>query len=627
MVRRWRRRNLPRLLRDRPAVQIRIVPYYQPALDSVDNEQSQLLNALADQICAGRIPFLSYETQDLGLSPAWNKDFISGKEWEMSPSSSLPVVRFDGSDIKVPWELSRLQFLPILGKAYRLTGKSGYRKTALHFVDDWISRNPVGQGVNWVVAMEVALRALSILFLVTLLNPFADEEQDWLNRVTESLWQHLVYMEANLEFSYIVRGNHYLSNLLGLYGLSIFMEGPGLQQRRHRYKRLLEREILLHTYPDGGNYEASSGYHVLVAQIFLTACQLMRADGSAPSQAFLGRLQKMFDWMESIADQSGRLPHVGDCDDGRVEFLIDDLRQMARLPVAARDSLRVGSLIGLGRTVLHSDTIGGSGEAAWFGFRNQNNRPARAQTGDLRDLVLPDSGIAMAGSKEADVLFLALPNGIHGKGTHTHNDKLSVILRMGGEEVLCDAGTGCYTRDGEMRNRFRSTSAHNTIMIDGQEQNSIPQRRHGFFSLGNEARVSRIESVATGTSRRFTASHFGYRDRSVVHTRSIEWNQNGRVQIEDQLSGAGIHSLAIYFHSGPEWRFSKIVGQEHGINCSLEGKRAIHLSVTVAGEIMAEVIPGSLSWVYGSVIPSSTLRIKVTAEFPTRILTNLGWEV
>jgi heparinase II/III-like protein len=144
--------------------------------------------------------------------------------------------------------------------------------------------------------------------------------------------------------------------------------------------------------------------------------------------------------------------------------------------------------------------------------------------------------------------------------------------------------------------------------------------------MGNEARVSRIESVGTASRRRFTASHFGYRDRSIVHTRSVEWNKNGSIQIEDQLSGKGIHSLAIYFHSAPEWRFSQIVGQEHGINCLLEGKRGIYLSVTVAGEIMAEVIPGHVSWVYGSVIPSSTLRIKVTAEFPTRILTTLGWE-
>ncbi|HJX84341.1 MAG TPA: heparinase II/III family protein, partial [Candidatus Angelobacter sp.] len=316
-------------------MRIRMVPYYQPRLDDVSSEQRRTILELADGICQRRIPFLSYETQNMGSSPNWNADFVSGKEWPMEPSHSLAVVRFDGSDIKVPWELSRLQFLPILGKAFCLTHQPGYRAAARQFVDDWIDRNPVGQGANWIVAMEVALRALSILFTLNLLWPLADEEKDWGEKVTHSLWQHLIYIEAHLEFSHILRGNHYLSNLMGLYGLAVFLDGPGMPQRRRRYQRLLEREILLHVYEDGGNYEASSGYHVLVTQIFSTAYQLMRADGAVPAPSFLDRLRTMFVWMDSLADSSGRLPHVGDCDDGRVEYLFDDLRQMAT-PVTAR---------------------------------------------------------------------------------------------------------------------------------------------------------------------------------------------------------------------------------------------------------------------------------------------------
>ena len=43
-----------------------------------------------------------------------------------------------------------------------------------------------------------------------------------------------------------------------------------------------------------------------------------------------------------------------------------------------------------------------------------------------------------------------MPNGCRGKGSHTHNDKLSFILRVNGEELFGDSGTGVYTRYGSM---------------------------------------------------------------------------------------------------------------------------------------------------------------------------------
>ena len=56
----------------------------------------------------------------------------------------------------------------------------------------------------------------------------------------------------------------------------------------------------------------------------------------------------MFRFLNTVASASGELPHVGDCDDGRTEFLIDDLEQMLLLPVRERNSLRVPQLLGLG---------------------------------------------------------------------------------------------------------------------------------------------------------------------------------------------------------------------------------------------------------------------------------------
>ena len=54
----------------------------------------------------------------------------------------------------------------------------------------------------------------------------------------------------------------------------------------------------------------------------------------------------MFEWIASVADDGMKLPHLGDCDNGRVELLIDDIAQIT-LPAGERHSLRVGSPVGL----------------------------------------------------------------------------------------------------------------------------------------------------------------------------------------------------------------------------------------------------------------------------------------
>jgi Heparinase II/III N-terminus len=109
----------------------------------------------------------------------------------------------------------RLQFLPILGKAYVVTGNERYRENAKRLLSDWMTKNPVGIGVNWSIAMEAALRAMSICFLLNLVSPLRPEEQSWLHTVTRCLWHHLLYIEAHIEFSHLISSNHYLSNVAG----------------------------------------------------------------------------------------------------------------------------------------------------------------------------------------------------------------------------------------------------------------------------------------------------------------------------------------------------------------------------------------------------------------------------
>ena len=591
------------------------------AVDSIwagERNRANIL-AIADLLCDGKFPLLSYGTLDLGRSPQWNLDFLSHKDWPMIPADQLAMVRFDGSDVKAPWELSRLQFLPILARAYRLTQEERYRAAARNIALDWIERNPTGMGVNWTIAMEAALRALSLLFLVQGLWPMRPDEQSWLERVTRSLWDHFSFVEAHLEFSHLVRGNHYFSNLVGLLGLALCLDGEGMAGRRGLYARRVEREIQHQVREDGGDFEASTSYHVLVTQLCTTAFVMMRSAGVQPSAEFSSRLRRMYRWLHIVADDGGRLPHLGDGDDGRVEWLPSDLEQMLRLAPAQRDSLRVADVLNL-ETALWPNDAAGENQPGVSTARGQT-KPAAP---DVE--ILAESGIAVVRHAGALIHFFNVPNGIHGRGSHTHNDKLSVGVRIGGEELLCDSGTGSYTRDLVRRNRMRSTAAHNTILVDRLEQNSISQSPRSVFALGNEARVGPIAFQNSPAGCRLKASHFGYERTGVVHTRTLCWGTGSEVTVEDEVAGQGEHSVEANFVLGAAWKVDSIDREDAETVYRLAGPCRAEISfwAQVPLEVNREV--AQISRLFGHYRGVDKLSVRLVCTLPVTIRTILRWE-
>ena len=461
------------------------IGYYRLQRDFVSEHTLTALLAYADAILCGEYPLMGYGAPHLGAKPDWHCDWVSGKSWPIEDSERMRIVRHDGSDVKVPWELSRLQFAPVVAKAYVLTGDRRYREALRSLLTDWIERNPIGRGINWTVAMEGALRGISLCLTMELLSPFSGEEKLWLDQMTASLWQHLRFIETHSEFSFLVHSNHYLSNIVGLTTLSAYLHGPGMRRRLQRYAQAVNREILLQTYPDGGDCEASTGYRVLVAQMFLHSFVVQQRSECTIAAEFETRLRLMFLWIAFLADDAWKLPHLGDCDNGRVELLCDDIAQMS-LPAAERHSLRIGSFCGLASYLLQIP-MGSEGEdAVWFGLTTgaYAGKPEQKPVS-----LMPNSGIAVLRSGKASVVFCAMPNGLRGKGSHTHCDKLSIVFRLGAEEVFCDGGSRCYTRSAELRNLDRSTREHNTLMVDGADQNNVAQRSGIAFS---DAAIKRL---------------------------------------------------------------------------------------------------------------------------------------
>src|SRR3984957_211817 len=520
------------------------IGYYDTQTPLSSDERAAVLG-YADAILRGEYPLMGYGSPHLGTKPDWQVNWVSGKGWPLKDSRKIRIVRHDGSDVKAPWELSRLQWSPIVAKAYVVSGDKKYREAIQSLLADWLAGNPPGLGVNWTVAMEAALRGISLCLTMELLWPFTNEEQPWLDQMTASLWQHLRFIEAHNEFSFLLRSNHYLSNIVGLLTLSSYL---GLRRRQEKYARAVQRELLLQTYTDGGDCEASTGYHFLVAQLGLHAFVVQQQTQIAMAPEFQARLGQMFSWISSLADSSGKLPHLGDCDNGRVQLLMDDIVQSS-LPAGERHSLRIGTL---SRPASHL-----------LPHPFHQSQPVE---------VLPQSGIAILRRDEASVVFCAMPNGLRGKGSHSHCDKLSVIFRLGADEIFCDTGSRCYTRSAERRNLDRSTRVHNTLMIDEAEQNIFSADPGLLFQSGNEAGVSQITTFEGGVR----ASHHGYSRIGIEHQRTVDLRERSML-ITDDVSGTGEHLLDLRFVLAPGWHVSSEKTPGEMVSCMIEGPRRLTL--------------------------------------------------
>jgi uncharacterized heparinase superfamily protein len=301
-------------------------------------------------------------------------------------------------------------------------------------------------------------------------------------------------------------------------------------------------------------------------------------------------------------------------------LLFDDLAQ-ASLSGWKRHSLRTDGLRGLASHALQLDAGGHREDAIWFG----SNAGESAEQRESKSVsLLPDSGIAVLRTGDASVVFCAMPNGLRGKGSHTHCDKLSVVLRIGQDEVFCDSGSRCYTRSPDLRNLDRSTRAHNTLMIDEAEQNFIHLDPGMLFRCGNEAAVSRVAQSGAGEMA-FQASHRGYSSYGVEHHRSVGLEER-TLRLTDHVRGAGKHLLDLRFVLGPEWTVSSEMKMGETVNCVIEGPRRIILRCQAESSLVLSVKPAEISREYGAALPASCIHIRTTASLPAKLQTEVQWD-
>jgi hypothetical protein len=250
----------------------------------------------------------------------WQVDFRSGFIWgERIWSKDIRIGAARWADVKVPWELARMQHLPTLAWAYALARDGdadaapaeAYRDAFRNQVLDFIATNPPRFGVNWLTAMDVAIRAANWIVAHDLFRAAgAAFDQAFESVFRRSLLEHGAHVAANLEKYPEGRGNHYLADIAGLLFIATALG-------RRDWLAFGERELLAETRyqfgADGAGFEGSTCYHRLSAEMVAFATALRRLDESD----HLARVAAMAEFTRAIMKPDNRMPQIGDNDSGR----------------------------------------------------------------------------------------------------------------------------------------------------------------------------------------------------------------------------------------------------------------------------------------------------------------------
>lgn len=430
--------------------------------------------ARARQALGGPWTVLGYGQTAMPVAGAWAEDAFHGYRWPDHYFAFVDFVAADRRcDVKVPWELSRLQPLLWLAEGYlfELESRGDHAARFAAIAEDWIKSNRPGFGPNWTCAMEVAIRGLNLMLSAAVIGDGLPSATRKL--VLQSLADHYVFLRRFPELS-DVPGNHYLTDLLGEVGLSMVVAPGAFDPAVAAFAAEADNQF----EPDGCHLERAIVYHRLCTDmVALAAAFAARQSGAVPDR-MVKVLQRAVSFAAFMADACGRLPVLADCDSGQVLDLGLPARQISALL----------ALTGEGNPDQIPDL------AIWLRAISGTDRAVRVDGAPAAQAGLR-SGFLAARSGACTVTMRVGTQGLRGRASHDHDDAQSIWLSLGGEDLIVDQGCHSYTLDPAIRNADISSRAHNVLQSVaaprfGGRQGSINLTMRGAPTCSDAAATS-----------------------------------------------------------------------------------------------------------------------------------------
>ncbi|MEM7129003.1 MAG: alginate lyase family protein [Chloroflexota bacterium] len=485
---------------------------------------------------------------DLGKEINWHQDPKTKRIWPREFWANIDIR--DGSKIggvKWVWELNRHHHLVTLAKAFYLTDDEKYAHEVCSQLRGWISTNPVHVGVNWTTSLEPAIRLINWTWVLAFLSSYDSFDESLLQDIYGAIDQQANYI-FRYESKHSSANNHLIGEAAGLVvaGLSFPFLNPASKWAEHGL-RTLEREVGKQILEDGTSVEQAFHYLAFTLDFCLIAWRVAELNSLPLPPIWVSRLESAADFLCSVMDEKGMVPHIGDSDDAWV-LCLDDLPHPNNF-----SSLVTSASFVCNNMHLQHPSCDWDEKNFWlFGPQGKDRldtlTPSEQDPLFAHSKLLPDGGYAILRSADRLALFDWGPLGYLSTAAHGHADALSLTITLGDQPVLIDSGTYAYQEGGAWRDFLRSTRAHNTIVIDDCDQSEML----GAFLWGQRANATLLQWDFTDEYDLVVAEHDGYAQFGIIHRRAILFGKPDCIIVMDWIFGSGTHKVEQLWHFSPE---------------------------------------------------------------------------
>jgi len=443
--------------------------------------------------------------------------------------------------------------------AWALAGASCGTSALAVFAAMWRSWHAAvapGRGPAW-HPYPAALRAWTFCGLYRSLVSGGPVE----GQLCAELSAHAGFLRRNLETD--VGGNHLIKNLKALVGLAVFF---GDDRLLARVLDRLRRQLSVQVLPDGGHYERAPAYHCQVLGDLVDITRLLHAAGRDEPDGLHEKVTAMRRWLGAVISPTGDVPLLNDGFPVSRELLAE----LAPMP---------------------------------------------PPEGPLH--VLPDTGLARATAGGWHLLADIGPPCPRELPAHAHADTLSCLVHVDDVPLLIDTGTSTYAA-GAVRDRERSTSAHNTLEVGRRDSTEV----WGAFRAGRRARVRGVSARADAAADTVTveAAHDGYRSlpgRPLHHRR---WAlRAGELWVDDTVTGEGRHPIVVRWHLAPGSQLRLVPGG--AVVTTGTGEFTVTVSATTTEEPVLTAALAEVASGFRRTVQAPVLACVVQPELPVRIST------
>ncbi len=445
-----------------------------------------------------------YETDNTGWNEqelSWSNHYGKTFSWQ-GEEEGADWKRPEYSDSEYFYQIPRFYFANTLMAEYLATSEEIYTDHLIDMMLDFIYDTEAYGGEqgagSYPRTLDSAIRAFNWINAYHVLRETDSLDASTNTEILKTLWKTARFLES--EFN---DNNWGVIESKGFYHVSTYF--PEFEQSAAWESLIHDRlEYLFDTIylKDGGYAEASTTYASIAINEFLNIKKFGTMNNKIFSEDFDKSLQRAGKYLIDISFPNGIDPIMGDSSNTNHKPVIKEIAELTN--------------------DLHLLYVGTGGE--------EGIKPPYTST------IYPIQRSAVLRSGwDQENLYLHMNTAT---GAHEHPDELSTIVYGYGRPLIVDPGAFTYSHDDISNWLRKTTEAHNTIEINGKNQDS---------SLGGEM------SPLVQNERFDFLTGETYATKGFTHTRNIMFIKSGFWIVSDHVTGgSGENTYKQNWHFPPK---------------------------------------------------------------------------